>query len=170
MSTTAAAFTRDVLRLDYAAAATEIEAALRTLTGRLHRRGLVLGVSGGIDSSVCAALAARALGPQRVRALLMPERDSSPSSLAKGKAVCEQAGIKYEVADLTASLESLGCYRKRDEAIRKVFPQFRAGDRFKIAVAQDVLNADRMNYFTLVVQMAVPLAEAVSMCSTTPSR
>jgi NAD+ synthase len=154
MSTTAATFSRDVLGLDYPAAAKEIEASLRTLTGRLHRRGLVLGVSGGIDSSVCAALAARALGPQRVRALLMPERDSSPSSLAKGKAVCEQAGVRYDVVDLTASLESLGCYRKRDEAIRKVFPAFRAGDKFKIAVAQDVLNADRMNYFTLVVQMA----------------
>ena len=154
MSTTTAGFSRDVLRLDYAAAAREIEASLRTLTGRLHRRGLVLGVSGGIDSSVCAALAARALGPGRVRAILMPERDSSPSSLEKGKAVCEQAGIKYDIADLTASLESLGCYRKRDEAIRKVFPGFRSGDKFKIAVAQDVLNADRVNYFTLVVQMA----------------
>ncbi|MCC6661639.1 MAG: NAD(+) synthase [Phycisphaerales bacterium] len=162
MTTAMAAFSKDVLKMDYAASAAEIEAGLRALTGRLHRRGLVLGVSGGIDSSVCASLAARAVGPGRVRALLMPERDSSPSSLAKGKAVCEQAGIRYDIMDLTQPLEALGCYSKRDEAIRKVFPQFRPGDRFKIAVAQDVLNADRMNYFTLVVRMAADDGRQVS--------
>ncbi len=116
-------FSRDAMALDYNAAAAHIEKTLRAvLTERLHRRGLVLGVSGGIDSSVCAVLAARAVGPQRVVALLMPERESSPSSLANGKAACDTAGIKYEIHDLTPTLEALGCYRKRDEAIRRAAP------------------------------------------------
>lgn len=151
----AAAFSRDVLRMDCASAVQEIEQSLRAITGRrLRRRGLVLGVSGGIDSSVCAVLAARALGPDRVRALLMPERDSSPSSLEKGKAACATAGIKYEIRDLTASLEALGCYAKRDAAILKVFPQYRPGDKFKITVAGGVTESDRVNFFSLVVQLS----------------
>lgn len=148
-------FSRGVLDLDCAASAKDIEQWLRTITGRrLRRRGLVLGVSGGIDSSVCAVLAARALGPDRVRALLMPERDSSPSSLEKGKAACATAGIKYEVRDLTPALEALGCYAKRDAAIGRLFPQYRAGDKFKITVAGGVTESDRMNFFSLVVQLS----------------
>lgn len=156
-------FSRRVLELDYASAAAEIERSIRDITARsLRRRGLVLGVSGGIDSSVCACLAARALGKDRVRAILMPERDSSPSSLEKGKAACAVAGIKYEINDLTNALEALGCYRKRDEAIRKVFPNYRAGDRFKIVVAGDVMGSDRVSFFSLVVELSAEGGKQVS--------
>jgi NAD+ synthase len=150
--------------MDCAAAAREIEQALRDITARrLHRRGLVLGVSGGIDSSVCAVLAARALGPKRVRALLMPERDSSLDSLRKGQRACEVAGIEYEVRDLTAALETLGCYAKRDAAIAGVVPQYRHGDRFKIAVAGGVTESERVNYFSLVVELSAEGGRQVSV-------
>lgn len=151
-----AVFSRDAMALDYAAATAHIEKTLRAATGeKLRRRGLVLGVSGGIDSSVCAVLAARAVGKQRVVGLLMPERDSSPSSLEKGKAACAVAGIQYEIHDLTPALEVLGCYRKRDEAIRRVVPEYQPGDRFKIAVAENLTGSDRVSYFTLVVELSV---------------
>ncbi len=156
-------FSRAVLDLDCAAAAAEIESAIRTITARtLKKRGLVLGVSGGIDSSVCAVLAARALGKDRVRAILMPERDSSPASTEKGKTVCQVAGIKHEINDLTPALEALGCYRKRDEAIRSVLPKYRPGDRFKIVVAGDVTGSDRLNYFTVVAELSADGGRQVS--------
>jgi NAD+ synthase len=152
---TTGAFSRDAMSLDHEAATAHIEKTLRSaLSERLRRRGLVLGVSGGIDSSVCAVLAARAVGPQRVVALLMPERESSPSSLENGKAACATAGIQYEIHDLTPTLEALGCYRKRDEAIRRILPAYRSGDRFKIAVAGDVTGSDRVSFFMLVVELS----------------
>jgi len=144
-----------VLELDYAKAARDVEQWMRTSAAqRLHRRGFVLGVSGGIDSSVCGMLAARAAGPQRVKALLMPERDSSPESLEKGKTVCAAAGIEYEVHDIAPALEALGCYRLRDEAIRQVFPTFRPGDPFKIAVAGDTAHEDHVSYFSLIAELS----------------
>jgi NAD+ synthase len=147
--------TPEVLRLDCPAALRQIEATLRSIAAqRLHRRGFVLGVSGGIDSSVCAMLAARAVGPERVFALLMPERDSSPESLEKGRIVCAAAGIRHEVVDIAPTLESLGCYSRRTEAIQRILPTFRHGDRFKIVVTGDVTGSDRVSFFSLVAELS----------------
>lgn len=148
-------FSRSVMEMDCAAVAAEIEAWMRHATGRLlRRRGVVLGVSGGIDSAVCAALAARALGPDRVFGILMPERDSSGASTQKGRALCETFKITPHLEDLSKSLEAMGCYEWRDRAVRRLFPEFRPGDRWKIAVASDVLGSDRLNYFNLVVELS----------------
>jgi NAD+ synthase len=146
--------TTEVLNLDYAKAAQTIEQGMRAAASRLSRRGYVLGVSGGIDSSVCAMMAARAVGSHRVFALLMPETDSSPESLEKGRTVCAAAGIESEVVDIAPALAALGCYRLRDEAIRKVFPSFVAGDRFKIAVGGDTAHADHVSYFSLIAELS----------------
>ena len=150
-------FSASVLDLDCAVTANEIEQVIRDQTSRtLHRRGVVIGVSGGIDSSVCAALAVRALGQERVLALLMPERESSPESLANGRAVCDALNIHHVVEDVTAPLEALGCYFRRAQAIRTLFPEFPGdglGGRFKITLAGDLLDSDRLTYFNITVEV-----------------
>lgn len=144
---------KPTLAIDPAAAAAEIEDGIRRIvTFDLHRRGVVLGVSGGIDSAVCAALAARALGPERVTALLMPERESSPASTERGRALCAAFGIEPVLEELTGALEAMGCYARRDEAIRRLFPGYGEGWRQKIGVAEGLLDHDRLNTFTLTVE------------------
>lgn len=146
------AFDARVLDLDAAQAVRRIEEGLRAVTARqLHRRGLVVGVSGGVDSAVCATLAVRAVGPQRVFGLLMPERDSASESTRRGRALCESLGIDFALEDIGPVLEAAGCYRRRDEAIRRVFPEYGPNDRAKIAVAESLLDEDRVNYFHLIV-------------------
>ncbi len=87
-------FSREVLRIDPRQVAEQIEASIRQVVlGDLRRRGAVVGMSGGIDSSVVAALCARALGRERVLGLLMPERDSSGDALRLGRMLAEQLGI-----------------------------------------------------------------------------
>lgn len=143
----------DLLSLDRAAAAAEIEEAIRrTVSGALRRQGVVLGVSGGIDSAVCAALAARALGPERVLALLMPEKESSPDSTACGRLVCAALGLTPVLETITAPLTALGCYERRDAAIRRLFPDYGPGWKQKIGLASGLLEQDRVNYFTLTVR------------------
>jgi NAD+ synthase len=146
-------FDRSVLDIDGAVTAREIEEAIRQIVGgRLHRRGAVVAISGGVDSAVCAALAARALGPQRVLGLLMPERDSAPDGTDRGKLLCEHLGIEYVIEDIAPVLEALGCYRRRDEAIRRLFPEYGPEYRQKIAVAENLLGQDRVNYFNLIIE------------------
>jgi NAD+ synthase len=120
-----------------------------TLVHRLHRRGFVVAISGGIDSSVCAALAVRALGADKVYGLLLPERDSSEASTARGLELAQHLGIAHEVFDIAPALEALGCYQQRDDAIRRVFPAYADGWRNKLAIGGGL--AGGINYFKLVV-------------------
>lgn len=119
---------------------------------RLSRKGAVVAVSGGIDSSVCAALAVISLGKDRVVALSMPEKDSSPGSFTLSKELCDHLGIPMEISDIASTLEAIGCYRWRDDAIRSVFPDFGDGWKSKIVIAQNLLESDRLNFFKLVVE------------------
>ena len=144
---------KDLLRLDPAESVDRIAEALRTHVGDvLLRRGLVVGMSGGVDSSVCAALAARAVGPQRVFALFMPERDSDPASLNLARGLAEQLGIPWQVEEITPMLEAVGCYRRRDEAIRRVVPEYGPDWACKILLPGERLETDRLNVYYLAVR------------------
>jgi NAD+ synthase len=146
------AFSADVLAIDAAAETARIAAAIRRdVTGTLRRRGAVLGLSGGIDSSVVAALCVRALGPERVLGLLMPEADSSPDSLRLGRMVAEALGIETALEDVAPVLAAAGCYRRRDAAIRAVVPDYDEGWQSKL-VLPDLVGADRYAVFSVVVR------------------
>lgn len=143
------------LELDCAAETRRIEHFLRHGVVRtLNRRGVVLGVSGGVDSAVCAALATRALGAGRVMALLMPEMESSPDSRKRAEQLCQQLGITYTVEDITPGLAAVRSYTRRDEAIRQVFPDYGPGWRSKITLAGNGSNGGSggVTWFNLVVQ------------------
>jgi NAD+ synthase len=123
---------------------------VEALARQLHRRGLVVAVSGGIDSSVCAALAVRAVGRGKVFGLLMPERDSSSFSTERGLQLVQHLGIAHEVFDIGPTLDALGCYRQRDDAIRRVFAEYASGWKNKIVIAGGTDGG--INFFKLVVQ------------------
>lgn len=140
-----------VLDLDCAAETDRIAKRLVEIVARtLHRRGVIIALSGGVDSSVCAALAVRAFGPGKVYGLMLPEKDSSSTSLTRGKLVAEQLGIQYAVENIRPTLEAIGCYRWRDEAMRAVFPEYGEDWKSKIAISGGAQG--RINYFKLVVQ------------------
>jgi NAD+ synthase len=139
-----------VLDIDCAAETALIGARLVEIVGRvLRKRGVVVAVSGGIDSSVCAALAAKAFGRERVLALLLPEHDSSSDSTRLGRLVAEHLNLEYRVEDIGPALAAIGCYRWRDAAIRRIFPAYAEGWRSKIIIAG---SQGGLTYFKLVVQ------------------
>lgn len=120
------------------------------LSQELRRRGLVVAISGGIDSAVCAALAVRAVGSQRVFGLLLPERDSAAESAIRGRLLVDHLDIQHEEFDIAPVLDAIGCYRWRDAAIRKVFPDYGEGWKNKIVIAGG--KTGHFNFFKLVVQ------------------
>jgi len=148
--TTSTAFSPAVLDLDLAAETDRICDSIRAQSRDLKRRGVVLGLSGGIDSTVCAALAARALGANRVIGLFMPEEDSSPDSLELGQKVAAWLGIRSFVENITPLLEGAGCYRRRDEAIRTVVPEYTP--HYKSKVVLPPATQGTYNISSIVVQ------------------
>jgi NAD+ synthase len=146
------AFSAETLRLDATAVTDQIAAAIREqVLRRLRKRGVVLGVSGGVDSSVTAALCVRALGPKKVFAVLMPETDSDPQSLRLGRVMVETLGIGSALEDIAPILAAAGCYRRRDEFIRQLVPAFGPGWGCKLAIA-GALAHEGYNLTQLVVQ------------------
>lgn len=140
------------LSIDPAAEADRICAVLqRQVLRQLRRRGVVLGLSGGVDSSVVAALCARAFGPAAVFGVLMPEQDSDPDSVRLGRMVASWLGIDVALEDITPTLVALGCYRRRDEFIRRIFPEYGPGWRSKI-VLRKASATSGYNVFHLVVR------------------
>lgn len=142
----------DSLRLDPVAETDRITARIREIVlGEFRRKGAVIGVSGGIDSSVVAFLCARALGPERVMVLFTPERDSSPESLRLGRMIADALKVPSAVEDISSILTGARCYERRDAAIRAVAPEYGEGYKSKLVI-RDVIGSGGYNISSLVIE------------------
>ena len=144
----------EALEIDPKAESERIIATLRESVHRvMRRRGAVVGISGGVDSSVVLALSVKAFGPERVAAIMMPERESAADTERLSRSVARHFGVEPILEDMTPALDGFGCYRRRDEAIRRLFPEYdpRAGYKAKIALPPGLLERDGLNVFVLTV-------------------
>lgn len=147
-----AAFDRDILKLDPQKEVQNLSGFLRDMVLMyLRRHGAVVGISGGIDSSVVAALCAKALGPKKVIGVILPEKESSSDSARLACDLADRLGIETRTEDITGALEGLGCYRRRDDAIRRLFPEYGPGWKSKICLASNLLDSNMLNFFYLIV-------------------
>lgn len=137
------AFSKDILIID------DIEATINSICKKLQedthrvlkRKGGIIGISGGIDSSVTLALTVRALGSSYVMGIMLPEKDSSPDSLELARKLAEKFDVQYEIENISDALEGLKCYERRDEAVKKVFSEYNAKEyKFKIGIMPNSLN------------------------------
>lgn len=145
-----ATFGPEMLAIDLPAEAERIGERLREYLRRTRRKGVVVALSGGIDSSVVAALAVHALGPDRVFGIHMPEQESSPETLRISTSLSDALGIASATEDITQVLEAFGAYRRRDEAIRIVCPDYGPDHRSKI-VLPSVIDSDSYRLYSVVV-------------------
>ncbi|MBD3320037.1 MAG: NAD(+) synthase [Chitinivibrionales bacterium] len=145
-------FSMDILKIDCEKETERIIAGMRAaLAQDLKRRGLVVGVSGGIDSSVTAALSAKAVGPEKVLCLQMPERHSAEETEDLSGLVADTFGIGKIYENISGILEATGFYRRYDEAVRSVIPEYGEGWKSKIVIP-NVIESSGYNIFSIVAQ------------------
>jgi NAD+ synthase len=146
-------FSRQSLEIDAAAETDRIVKALRHQVGAvMRRRGAVLGISGGIDSSVCLALCVRAFGAGKITALLLPDKDSDTDSAVLARLLGQTFGVEPISEPITPALEGFGCYQRRDEAIQRVFPEYDPVTyKAKIVLPDNVLDDGTLNFFSLTI-------------------
>ena len=143
-------FGRASLRIDPELETAKISANLTAYLAQSKRRGVVVALSGGIDSSVVAAVCVAALGRERVFGLHMPERESSSDTIMLSRLLAESLGIGSAFEEISPILEAAGAYRRRDEAIRKVCPEYGPGYKSKI-VLPSVIDSDSFRLYSVVV-------------------
>jgi NAD+ synthase len=146
-------FNKDSLKIDAGRVAEELARSVRTqIRSKLRKTGAVVGISGGLDSSVVAALCVKALGPKRVVGIMMPEEDSSPDSQKLAQDLADRLGIETVVENITPGLEGLKCYSRRDEAIRQIFPEYDSTYKNKITISTNILEDETFNFFNLTIE------------------
>ena len=145
-------FNKSLLDIDPEQEARKITDQIRAILSRqLKRRGLIVALSGGVDSSVTVALAAKAVGAQRVFALLMPERDSADSTLDLSTLVADTFQVARAHENISGILAAVGFYQHFDDAVRKVIPDYGQGWKSKI-VSPSVVESNQFNLFSIVAQ------------------
>ncbi len=119
-------FHNDILHIeDMNALVLKITRKLREdVTYNLQRFGGVIGLSGGIDSSVTMALAAKALGPDKILGVMLPEKDSSPDSEKLAMNLAAKFGVTTTKEVITGALDGFDCYARRDQAVKEIVPEY----------------------------------------------
>jgi len=143
-------FGPDTLVIDAEKEADRICDSIRSYISKYRRKGAVVAMSGGIDSSVVASLCVRALGKERVFGLHMPEKESSSDTLRLSRLLSDHLGIDSVVEEISPMLEAVGCYRRRNDAIRLVYPDFKDSDKAKI-VLPSVKDSDSFRIYSVVI-------------------
>jgi NAD+ synthase len=143
-------FSKDVLRIDLEKEALKICERIKTILSRqLRRRGLIVALSGGIDSSVTLGLSVKAIGPERVFALLMPERHSSENTLTLSTSVADAFKVERAYENISGILEALGFYRRYDSAVKQAVPQYGDGWKSKIVIS-NAIDSKGFNTFSII--------------------
>ena len=105
-----------------------------------RKRGIVIGISGGIDSAVAAKLCCDAIGKENVLGIILPEKESNPQSQEFATKYCEKLGIKYEIEDVTSILDSSKIYQTREKIVEKYFPDYNQSCEYRLVFSENFDN------------------------------
>ncbi len=143
-------FSKDIIKVDPKHEADIVRDFLKSEVKSVPKRdGIIVGVSGGIDSAVVASLSVAAVGKENVLGLILPEKESNPISADYAKLIINKLGIRYQTVELSDSVGSFDAYKNRDEIIKSIFPDYGEGYKYNIYLPQNLLDADRFNFYTL---------------------
>lgn len=147
-------FHKEVLKIDPVTVTETIVDFMAHQVFKAYRRhGIVVGLSGGVDSAVMAAIAVRAVGKENVVGLILPEKESNPISRQYANQYAESLGIEYREIDITPTVDSVGGYHWRDQYIKQLIPAYHSGCKYNISLPTDLLERDAYNFYVLQVEL-----------------
>lgn len=118
-----------------------------------RRKGVVVGLSGGIDSACIVSIAVHAMGKENVMGLVLPEKETNPISREYAIRHAQDLGIEYREIDITPTVDSVSRYSRRDEFIQGLVPEYRSGCKYNITLPTDLLERASFNFYNLQVQL-----------------
>lgn len=143
-------FTKDSILIDPQAEVTRIKDFLRNnVLKTFRKKGAIVGVSGGVDSSVVLGLCCEAFGNDKVLALYLPEKESSDDNMDYINELIDKYKVKLLTETITGALSGFGCYERRDEAIKKLYDKYDSSCKIKITLPSNILEKDSLNFFRL---------------------
>jgi NAD+ synthase len=144
----------DVLKIDPAA---ELEKLSKFVINQVsvvfRRKGVIVGLSGGIDSACMVSIAVHAVGKEKVVGLVLPERESNPISSEFAVKHAQALGIEYREVDVTPTVQSVVDYSARDVFIQNLVPEYKPGYKYNITLPTDLLERSSFSFYNLQVQM-----------------
>jgi len=171
--------TKEALALDLSTAATRIKRFIKDYVEKTKAKGIVIGLSGGIDSSTAAALAALAIGGDKISALNMPEKENyNTTDIRHAKMVAKKFGFKLETIDISPILKAyykaLPIYDEDDKLsrgnikarTRMVCLYYYANHLGKIVCGSSDKSETMMGYFTKWGDMAADISPLMDLYKT----
>jgi NAD+ synthase len=125
--------------------AENLKGFIRDQVTAFKKKGVVLGVSGGIDSAVALTLCVQEFGKENVYGLLLPEKESAPSSRTLGAEICESLGVSYEEVPISPILEALNIYEKKDQVLKRACPEYDPGIHKTSLILPNFLDQEVLN-------------------------
>ena len=147
-------FNLEVLKIDPAQQLAKLSAFIvEQMNVVFRRKGIIVGLSGGIDSACIAAIAVHAIGKEKVVGLVLPESESNPISSEYAIKHAKALGIEHRKIYITPTVDSVVHYKWRDEFIQKLIPEYKPGYKYNITLPTDLLDRDTFSFYSLQVQM-----------------
>jgi len=146
-------FNLDVLKIDPGQELALLSEFIVDQVSAFRKKGVIVGLSGGIDSACIAAVAVHALGKEKVAGLILPESESNPISSEYARKHAQALGIEHREIDITATVDSIVAYKWRDEFIQKMIPEYKPGYKYNITLPTDLLERASFSFYRLQVQL-----------------